>query len=60
MPQSSRMRLARARRSLDVAREICPHWDYEDDGAGHPCCDAVQLATSEFRRAGHVYLAEVE
>ena len=33
-----------ARLELDMAREACPHWDYESDGTHAECCDRVDAA----------------
>ena len=38
-------KLQTARLRLQRAQEACPHWDYESDGCGHPCCD--ELADAE-------------
>lgn len=57
-PQNSpQTMLARARRALDIARERCPHWDYEDDGDGHECCDVVATSLREYRRLGRIFLS---
>ena len=47
------IRLTAARRRLTLARETCPHWDYEADGSGHECCKEVSDALHEVRLARH-------
>ena len=43
--------LSDAKRRLHDAYEECPHWDYDEDGTGHDCCDAVASAKERVRRA---------
>ncbi len=45
------VRLAAAKRRLLDAEGECPHWDYDQDGDGHDCCDEVRLARREVRLA---------
>jgi len=43
--------LSAALRELEAAREACPHWDCESDGAGHECCYRVDDAKRRVRKA---------
>ena len=46
-----RERFEAARQTLRDAYERCPHWDYEDGGQGHDCCDDVEEAKYELDQA---------
>lgn len=51
----------RVRNALEekrMAEQRCAHWDYEDDGGGHDCCEALKEATNELRKAQRAYVAE--
>jgi hypothetical protein len=39
-----------ARTEIDAARDACPHWDGESDGAGHECCYRVDEAKRAYKR----------
>ena len=55
------IRLQAARRDLDAARELCMHWDFEDDGAaGCECCYRVDDAKRELRAAKKATEGKVE
>lgn len=54
MKHTPLIRLQAAVRRYTSATESCPHWDYESDGYGHPCCDEVQDARHELRKARKV------
>lgn len=54
MKHSPAIRLAAARRALDLAYAACPHWDYESgthEGIAHECCYVVDDARRELRTA---------
>lgn len=42
--------LSAAKQRLRRAEEACPHWDYESDGEGHDCCNALAAAEREVRQ----------
>lgn len=49
---SPTIRLQNARRRLELAREECPHWDFEADSDDtHDCCHEVRQAKRELRAA---------
>jgi len=50
MKHTPQIRLQNARLALDIARERCPHWDYESEEA-HECCYVVDDARRELRLA---------
>jgi phage-related protein len=41
------IRLQAAKRSLELAQQNCPHWDYESDGCGYDCCREMDEADRE-------------
>ena len=52
MKHSPAIELAAAKRALEVARENCPHWDYEKlDGDDEACCFDISDAERRFQRA---------
>ena len=51
MKHSPQIALINARRELEFAREACPHWDCETDGAHSDCCYRVDDAKHAVRAA---------
>lgn len=53
MKHSPEIRLAHARRALDLAEQACPHWDCdgESEPYAHDCCRALAEARQEYRKA---------
>ncbi len=51
MKHSPQIALASARRELDLAREACPHWDFEGEGSHAECCYRVDDAKRAVRAA---------
>lgn len=58
MKHTSLIRLQAAETRYQIAVESCPHWDYEGDGAGHPCCDELEDAKHERKAAQRAYSRE--
>ena len=56
--QTALIRYQAASRAYELAAEACPHWDYDGDGSGFTCCDALQDAIREKRNAGRQYRLE--
>ncbi len=51
MKHSPQIALAAAHRELDTARDACPHWDLECDGAHSECCYRVDDAKRALKTA---------
>lgn len=43
-PQSALLAVRNAELRLQQAQEACPHWDFENDGIGHACCEELEDA----------------
>lgn len=43
-------KLTAAKRELELALELCPHWDYESDGDRYDCCYRVDDAKRDLKQ----------